>query len=63
VPIDFGGGAAQSSAEQASPHYRSGLGPAHGGGKVSGQAVAVDGGKQRTVSVAFTGENRGGVGA
>jgi hypothetical protein len=45
TPIGPGGGAAQSSAEQASPHHGSGPGPAHGGGKASGQAVAVDGGK------------------
>jgi hypothetical protein len=57
-----GGGAAQSSAEQASPHHGSGLGLAHGGGKASGRVVAVSGGKQRSVGAALTGENRGGWG-
>jgi hypothetical protein len=63
APIGSCGGAAQSSAEQASPHRRSGLGHAHGGGKASGRAVAVGGGKQRSVGAALTRENRGGVGA
>jgi hypothetical protein len=47
VSIGSGGGAAQSSAEQASPHRGSVLGHAHRGGKASGRAVAVGVGKQR----------------
>jgi hypothetical protein len=46
--------------EQASPHCESGLGPAHGGGKVSGRAIAISCRKQRSVAAALTGENRGG---
>jgi hypothetical protein len=62
APIGFGGGVAQNSAEQASPHRGSGLGPAHGGGKTSGRAIVIGGGKQRSVGAALTGESRGGVG-
>jgi hypothetical protein len=43
--VSSGGRAARSSTEQASPYRKSGLGPAHGGGKASGQAIAVDGEK------------------
>jgi hypothetical protein len=50
--------AARSSVEQASPHRGSGLGPAHGGGKVSGWAIAISGGKQRSVGAALMRENR-----
>jgi hypothetical protein len=44
APIGSGGGAAQSSVEQASPHRGSGLGPAHGGGKALSRALAIGGG-------------------
>jgi hypothetical protein len=36
------------------------LGPTHGGGKALGRAIAVSGGKQRSVGAALTEENRGG---
>jgi hypothetical protein len=60
--VGFGGRAARRSAEQASPHCGSGLGPAHGGGKALGRAIAVGDGNHRSVGAMLTGENRGGVG-
>jgi hypothetical protein len=58
APVGSGGRAARSSAEQASPHRESGLGPTHGGGKASVRAIAIGSEKQRSVDATLTGESK-----